>query len=158
MRLPRITIEYQEEETCAPGKLSFALIAGFGLHWAWVYLFMFDGAQLFFIGKLETSFSDDAVGMVALSLFFLQIFGGDRLDIAGQVSCSRAERVDTSLCVVDQDSRDLEKLGLSLRVAFGYLLQRNKGVVLYIGCVQACCDVFRVHPKKLSDPGDVCFR
>ena len=47
MRLPRITIEYQEEETCAPGKLSFALIAGFGLHWAWVYLFMFDGAQLF---------------------------------------------------------------------------------------------------------------
>ena len=41
-----------------------------------------DGAQLFFIGKLETSFSDDAVGMVALSLFFLQVFGGDGLDIA----------------------------------------------------------------------------
>lgn len=54
MRLPRITIEYQEEETCAPGKLSFALIAGFGLHWAWVYLFMFDGAQLFSLHPAET--------------------------------------------------------------------------------------------------------
>ena len=53
MRLPRITIEYQEEETCAPGKLSFALIAGFGLHWAWVYLFMFDGAQLFSLPPAE---------------------------------------------------------------------------------------------------------
>lgn len=48
MRLPRITIEYQEEETYALGRVSFALIAGFGLHWAWVYLFMFNGAALFF--------------------------------------------------------------------------------------------------------------
>lgn len=48
MRLPRITIEYQEEETYALGRVSFALIVGFGLHWAWVYLFMFNGSALFF--------------------------------------------------------------------------------------------------------------
>lgn len=48
MKLPHITIEYREEETYALGKVSVALIFGFGLHWAWVYLFMFNGAELFF--------------------------------------------------------------------------------------------------------------
>lgn len=47
MRLPRVTIEYYEEESYAPGKLSFPLIAGFGIHWAWVYLFMFGGSSPF---------------------------------------------------------------------------------------------------------------
>lgn len=49
MKLPRITIEYYEEESFAPGKLSFPLIMGFAIHWAWVYLFMFGGASLFFL-------------------------------------------------------------------------------------------------------------
>lgn len=47
MKLPRITIEYYEEESFAPGKLSFPLIMGFGVHWAWVYLFMFGGSSPF---------------------------------------------------------------------------------------------------------------
>ena len=36
MKLPYIKVEYREEETEAPGKMSPALIVGFGLHWAWV--------------------------------------------------------------------------------------------------------------------------
>lgn len=32
----------------APGKVSPALIVGFGLHWAWVYLFMFSGQYILF--------------------------------------------------------------------------------------------------------------
>lgn len=47
MKLPRITIEYYEEESFAPGKLSFPLVMGFGVHWAWVYLFMFGGSSPF---------------------------------------------------------------------------------------------------------------
>lgn len=45
MKLPyiKVEVEYREEETGAPGKVSPALIVGFGLHWAWVYLFMFNG-------------------------------------------------------------------------------------------------------------------
>lgn len=49
MKLPRITIEYYEEESFAPGKLSFPLIMGFAIHWAWVYLFMFGGSSPFFL-------------------------------------------------------------------------------------------------------------
>lgn len=45
MKLPyiKVEVEYREEETGADGKVSPALIVGFGLHWAWVYLFMFNG-------------------------------------------------------------------------------------------------------------------
>ena len=50
MKLPyiKVEVEYREEETGAPGKVSPALIAGFGLHWAWVYLFMFNGQYILF--------------------------------------------------------------------------------------------------------------
>ncbi len=48
MKLPRITIEYCEEESYALGRLSFPLIMGFGIHWAWIYLFMFGGSSLFY--------------------------------------------------------------------------------------------------------------
>ncbi len=41
-------MEYREGETGAPGEISPALIAGFGLHWAWVYLFMFNGQYILF--------------------------------------------------------------------------------------------------------------
>lgn len=50
MKLPyiKVEVEYREEETGAPGKVSPALIVGFGLHWAWVYLFMFNGQYILF--------------------------------------------------------------------------------------------------------------
>ncbi len=50
MKLPyiKVEVEYREEETGAPGKVSPALILGFGLHWAWVYLFMFNGQYILF--------------------------------------------------------------------------------------------------------------
>ena len=48
MKLPHIKVEYHEEDTGAPGKMSLALILGFGLHWAWVYLFMFNGQYILF--------------------------------------------------------------------------------------------------------------
>lgn len=50
MKLPyiKVEVEYREEETGAPGKVSPTLITGFGLHWAWVYLFMFNGQYILF--------------------------------------------------------------------------------------------------------------
>lgn len=50
MKLPyiKVEVEYREEETGAPGKVSPVLIVGFGLHWAWVYLFMFNGQYILF--------------------------------------------------------------------------------------------------------------
>ena len=50
MKLPyiKVEVEYREEETGAPRKVSPALIVGFGLHWAWVYLFMFNGQYILF--------------------------------------------------------------------------------------------------------------
>lgn len=56
MKLPHITVEYREEDTGAPGKMSPALIVGFGLHWAWVYLFMFNGQFVLFpeTGSMQT--------------------------------------------------------------------------------------------------------
>lgn len=48
MKLPHITVEYREEESYALGKLSASLVLGFSIHWAWVYLVMFNGADFFF--------------------------------------------------------------------------------------------------------------
>ena len=48
MKLPYIKVEYRDEDTGAPGKMSPSLIIGFGLHWAWVYLFMFNGQYILF--------------------------------------------------------------------------------------------------------------
>ncbi len=50
MKLPHVTIEYREEESYAVGKMSFELIVGFGLHWAWMFLFMYNGHNLFRTG------------------------------------------------------------------------------------------------------------
>ena len=50
MRLPHVTIEYREEESYAIGKMSPELIVGFGLHWAWMYLAMYNGITLFGAG------------------------------------------------------------------------------------------------------------
>lgn len=59
MKLPHITVEYREEDTGAPGKMSPTLIVGFGLHWVWVYLFMFNGQFVLFpeTGFMQTLLS-----------------------------------------------------------------------------------------------------
>lgn len=43
IKLPRVKVEVREDEGFSLGKLSPALIVGFGAHWAWVYLTMFNG-------------------------------------------------------------------------------------------------------------------
>lgn len=48
MKLPHISIEYRDEETFAPDKVSLSLIFGFGLYWAWVWLVIFNGPLLFY--------------------------------------------------------------------------------------------------------------
>lgn len=47
LKLPRFEVTRTEDEGFSLGKLSGALILGFGMHWAWVYLTMFNGIQLF---------------------------------------------------------------------------------------------------------------
>ena len=75
MKLPyiKVEVEYREEETGAPGKVSPALIAGFGLHWAWVYLFMFNGQYVLFPEadsmQLLLSATSGAVHAVVLLLY-----------------------------------------------------------------------------------------
>lgn len=72
MRLPHITIEYQEEESYALGKVSLALIVGFGAHWTWVYLFMFNGGQLFYPGS---AYLQDVLFLSSIALFSATLLG-----------------------------------------------------------------------------------
>lgn len=46
--MPRLKVEVSKEDRFSLGKLSLSLIIGFGMHWAWVYLTMFNGRSLFF--------------------------------------------------------------------------------------------------------------
>lgn len=55
MKLPYITIEYREETSFAVGKMSAGLVVGFGLHWAWVYLVMYNGLSLLGISSSPVS-------------------------------------------------------------------------------------------------------
>ena len=70
MRLPRITIEYQEEESYALGKVSAPLIVGFAAHWAWVYLFMFNSGQLFYAASPDMQ---DVLFLVSIAFFSLTL-------------------------------------------------------------------------------------
>lgn len=71
MKLPHVTIEYREEETDALGKMSLSLIIGFGLHWAWVYLVMYNGYVFF--GADKDSYA--SVFAVSLCVFALMLLG-----------------------------------------------------------------------------------
>lgn len=68
MRLPHITIEYRDEEVAGVGKISPALVAGLGLHWAWVFSAMFSAGELF-------SFHANGMAyiMVATSMFCMAL-------------------------------------------------------------------------------------
>ncbi len=72
MRLPHITIEYQEEESYALGKVSPSLIVGFSAHWTWVYLFMFNGGQLFYPGS---AYLQDVLFLSSIALFSATLLG-----------------------------------------------------------------------------------
>ncbi len=76
MKLPYITVEYREENTGAPGKMSPALIFGFGLHWAWMYLFMFNGHYLLFpaAASMQTVLSGVSGGVFAVTLLLYAVF------------------------------------------------------------------------------------
>ncbi|WP_307982339.1 LuxR C-terminal-related transcriptional regulator [uncultured Senegalimassilia sp.] len=76
MRLPHITIEYRDEEVAGVGKISPALVAGFGLHWAWVFSAMFSAGELFSFSMagmasimVVTSMASMALTLLCYSLF-----------------------------------------------------------------------------------------
>ena len=80
MKLPHVTIEYREEESYAIGKMSPELVVGFGLHWAWMYLCMYNGHDLFQTGDetysntfFMTSLAIFACTLVAYAAFLKQI-------------------------------------------------------------------------------------
>lgn len=77
MKLPyiKVEVEYREEETGAPGKVSPALITGFGLHWAWVYLFMFNGQYILFpeAGSMQLLLSTTSGIFHALALLLYAV-------------------------------------------------------------------------------------
>lgn len=54
IKLPRLKVEVQEDDHFSLGKLSPSLIIGFGIHWSWVYLTMFNGGSTFFWNAAES--------------------------------------------------------------------------------------------------------
>lgn len=66
VRLPHITVEYRDEETTGVGKLSFPLVMGMGLHWAWVFSAMHSANELF-----SHSNEDAGAFMVIVSMAFM---------------------------------------------------------------------------------------
>lgn len=41
MKIPRVTVEFDEEDTETLGKMSPALVGGFSVRWGWVYILLF---------------------------------------------------------------------------------------------------------------------
>lgn len=71
IKLPRLKLEYNRDDGFSLGKLSLPLIIGFGIHWAWVYLTMFNGKTIFFWNAVD---GNDSAGLFYLaSLAFLII-------------------------------------------------------------------------------------
>ena len=95
MKLPhiKVEVEYREEETGAPGKVSPALIVGFGLHWAWVYLFMFNGQYILFpeADSMQLLLSATSGIFHAVALLLYAVF----LKQARQLLCMAGNAVPT---------------------------------------------------------------
>ncbi|MCI8425719.1 MAG: helix-turn-helix transcriptional regulator, partial [Adlercreutzia sp.] len=112
MKLPhiKVEVEYREEDTGAPGKMSPALIAGFGLHWAWVYLFMFNGQFVLFpeTGFLQTMLSTvsgivHAAALLAYAVFLKQarlMFGTPQRIRNNRVVAAALMAVAVALCLL----------------------------------------------------------
>lgn len=74
IKLPRLRLDYSEDESFSLGKLSLPLIAGFGIHWAWVYLTMFNGKTLFFWETAHADQSSRLFFIVSLACFIVGLF------------------------------------------------------------------------------------
>ncbi len=53
VKLPKVTIAIDEEGSLAFGKISPALVIGFGIHFTWMFLVQFSAAHLFLEGAAE---------------------------------------------------------------------------------------------------------
>ena len=73
IKLPRVKVEVREDEGFSLGKLSPALIVGFGAHWAWVYLTMFNGQQLFFWNAADPAVPAGLFHPVSLVFFVMTL-------------------------------------------------------------------------------------
>lgn len=73
IKLPRLKLEVREDEGFSLGKLSPTLIVGFGAHWAWVYLTMFNGQQLFFWNAADPAVPAGLFHPVSLVFFVMTL-------------------------------------------------------------------------------------
>lgn len=74
IKLPRLKLDYSEDESFSLGKLSLPLIVGFGIHWAWVYLTMFNGKTLFFWEAVHAEQSSRIFFIISLACFIVALF------------------------------------------------------------------------------------
>ena len=73
IKLPRLKLEVREDEGFSLGQLSPTLIVGFGAHWAWVYLTMFNGQQLFFWNAADPAVPAGLFHPVSLVFFVMTL-------------------------------------------------------------------------------------
>ncbi|WP_143412166.1 helix-turn-helix transcriptional regulator [Arabiibacter massiliensis] len=116
VKLPRLKVEVREDEGFSLGKLSLPLIAGFGSHWAWVYLTMFNGQQLFFWNAADPAATATLFHPASLVFFVTTLFSYGVL--------SRAFR---RLFATQRRRKSIRFLGASLACA-GTLLMCLAGV------------------------------
>lgn len=74
IKLPRLKVEVQEDDHFSLGKLSLPLIVGFGIHWAWVYLTMFNGGSTFFWNAVVGDGTASLFHIVSLVFFTSTLF------------------------------------------------------------------------------------
>lgn len=72
VKLPKVTIAIDEEGSLAFGKISPALVIGFGIHFAWMFLVQFSASHLFFAGAPEGTAAISHV--FSLCVFVLTLF------------------------------------------------------------------------------------
>lgn len=73
VKLPRVKVEFSEDDRFSLGKLSPSLIVGFGMHWAWVYLTMFGGSSLFFWSSSDPGASANLFYLVSLACLVITL-------------------------------------------------------------------------------------
>lgn len=74
IKFPKIKLDYNDEEIFSLGKLSPALIIGFGFHWAWVYLTMFSGETIFFANEIHAHDTAKTFYLASLIVFVSTFF------------------------------------------------------------------------------------
>lgn len=72
VKLPKVTIAIDEEGALAFGKISPALVIGFGIHFTWMFLVQFSASHLFFAGAPEGTASVSHI--FSLCVFVITLF------------------------------------------------------------------------------------